>query len=342
MAKSNAPIGLLIVFGIIVYILKAIFELLKILAIATLIIFGLLVLYVLFYRLYLAYYFKSQKFLAIKSSIEAHVQSCNELNKHIDELEEVINEAKSKNFGDGQLIDASTFNYKRYEWQNLIRGSRTYNCSATICRNASNQPIKYLCKYFDIELNEETLQLFEEALNNLAAAEQGKVLLVEERNRIIASISSQVPVLIYQNSKPLLIERLGFIDKSLSSINYPIYTFQYVSAGGYSSTKCEIQLNLPNLEKLIYFINEDITRSNSIQRQRALMTRNLREKIKVRDGYTCRICQNSNANEENLLLEIDHIIPLSKGGKTTEENLQTLCWKCNRRKGAKLELLFLN
>ena len=39
----------------------------------------------------------------------------------------------------------------------------------------------------------------------------------------------------------------------------------------------------------------------------------------------------------NLLLEIDHKIPLAKGGMTTEDNLQTLCWKCNRSKGAKLE-----
>ncbi|WP_411815422.1 HNH endonuclease [Kurthia gibsonii] len=38
----------------------------------------------------------------------------------------------------------------------------------------------------------------------------------------------------------------------------------------------------------------------------------------------------------NLLLEIDHIIPISKGGMSSEDNLQTLCWKCNRSKGAKI------
>ncbi|MCG4734929.1 HNH endonuclease [Casaltella massiliensis] len=30
------------------------------------------------------------------------------------------------------------------------------------------------------------------------------------------------------------------------------------------------------------------------------------------------------------------MLPISKGGLSTEENLQTLCWKCNRRKGAKV------
>ena len=72
--------------------------------------------------------------------------------------------------------------------------------------------------------------------------------------------------------------------------------------------------------------------------QRALMTNKLREIIKSRDGFACCNCGNSIYLEPNLLLEIDHIIPVSKGGFTVEENLQTLCWKCNRAKGNK----FLN
>lgn len=34
-------------------------------------------------------------------------------------------------------------------------------------------------------------------------------------------------------------------------------------------------------------------------------------------------------------MEFDHIKPLSKGGKTELNNLQLLCRKCNRSKGAK-------
>ncbi|MBR5502670.1 MAG: HNH endonuclease, partial [Oscillospiraceae bacterium] len=45
---------------------------------------------------------------------------------------------------------------------------------------------------------------------------------------------------------------------------------------------------------------------------------------------------NSTHAEPNLLLEIDHIIPVSKGGVTEEGNLQTLCWKCNRAKSNKI------
>ena len=35
-------------------------------------------------------------------------------------------------------------------------------------------------------------------------------------------------------------------------------------------------------------------------------------------------------------LTIDHIMPIAKGGETTEENLQPAHFKCNRRKGEKL------
>ncbi|MFR0577644.1 HNH endonuclease [Bifidobacterium thermophilum] len=37
-----------------------------------------------------------------------------------------------------------------------------------------------------------------------------------------------------------------------------------------------------------------------------------------------------------LLLEIDHIIPVARGGETVEDNLQTLCWKYNRAKSDKI------
>jgi 5-methylcytosine-specific restriction endonuclease McrA len=95
-------------------------------------------------------------------------------------------------------------------------------------------------------------------------------------------------------------------------------------------------LDVQNLDRFVVFLSDLVKFRKSVRGQRALMTSSLREKIKARDNFACRICGLSVAQERNLLLEIDHIMPLSKGGTTTEENLQTLCWRCNRTKGAKV------
>ena len=64
--------------------------------------------------------------------------------------------------------------------------------------------------------------------------------------------------------------------------------------------------------------------------QRKLMTKALRKQIMIRDNYTCQICGKYMPDEVGL--HIDHIIPVSKGGKTVASNLQVLCSRCNGRK----------
>lgn len=51
-----------------------------------------------------------------------------------------------------------------------------------------------------------------------------------------------------------------------------------------------------------------------------------RIRIYNRDGNKCLCC----GSEDNLTL--DHVIPKSKGGSSEDENLQTLCSKCNGEK----------
>lgn len=48
-----------------------------------------------------------------------------------------------------------------------------------------------------------------------------------------------------------------------------------------------------------------------------------------RDNFMCVNCGNGPRNSPGTKLHIDHIIPYSKGGETTAENLQTLCSACN-------------
>lgn len=54
------------------------------------------------------------------------------------------------------------------------------------------------------------------------------------------------------------------------------------------------------------------------------------------DGqYRCAHCGKTAKNR--IPFQVDHIIPMNKGGKSIRDNLQVLCMKCNARKGDKLE-----
>lgn len=55
----------------------------------------------------------------------------------------------------------------------------------------------------------------------------------------------------------------------------------------------------------------------------------LRCLVMQRDNYTCRLCGASPATTLGVQLQIDHIVPWSKGGETVMDNLQTCCEKCN-------------
>lgn len=49
-----------------------------------------------------------------------------------------------------------------------------------------------------------------------------------------------------------------------------------------------------------------------------------------------RKSKGSNGNIIQWKWELDHVIPISRGGKHSEDNVQVLCWNCNSRKRDKL------
>ncbi len=55
-----------------------------------------------------------------------------------------------------------------------------------------------------------------------------------------------------------------------------------------------------------------------------------RRTVFARDFYTCQYCGAQPGKQE---LTIDHVIPRSRGGETTWENVVTACKKCNQKKG---------
>jgi 5-methylcytosine-specific restriction endonuclease McrA len=55
-----------------------------------------------------------------------------------------------------------------------------------------------------------------------------------------------------------------------------------------------------------------------------------RKNILMRDRFTCQYCQKLLPSGE---LTLDHVVPRSRGGETSWENLVACCHSCNNRKG---------
>ena len=64
---------------------------------------------------------------------------------------------------------------------------------------------------------------------------------------------------------------------------------------------------------------------------------NLRRRVLERDGYYCVYCDEDLRDAE---IHMDHVIPESKGGPTSYDNLQVTCRKCNLAKGVLSESEF--
>ena len=76
-------------------------------------------------------------------------------------------------------------------------------------------------------------------------------------------------------------------------------------------------------------------RQYQIKIERAKMTDSLRYDILKRDNFRCQLC--GSTAQDGVKLHVDHIHPIAKGGKTTPENLRTLCDRCNMGKSDKYE-----
>ena len=76
----------------------------------------------------------------------------------------------------------------------------------------------------------------------------------------------------------------------------------------------------PSVIRMVYLIHRP--------RPRVKLTR---REVFIRDSYTCQYCGRQSHD-----LTIDHVVPRSRGGAHSWENLVSACKPCNRRKGGKL------
>jgi hypothetical protein len=285
--------------------------------------------------IYRAVYFRSSSFIQIRQNVENIILEFNELNAYADQLSTNILGGQTRQVFVGKTTNNSRWNYGHVGLFSRQNHSQIYNCSRSVVSNAQLDGFRYLCKYFNINIDEESRNAANEMLGNFESYLESRQLLQMKRENLFNQIKHSLPFVV-RAFRASLYKKLGLTELDLKSVIYPKYIFSYTSPGGNSSIQYTLELSVSQLQRFVKWLDDKIKYKKSAQYQRIIMTPSFREKIKARDGYACKKCGVSTKQEPTLLLEIDHIIPVVKGGLSVEENLQCLCWKCNRSKGAKL------
>lgn len=283
-------------------------------------------------------YFASDEFKLKKAEIAEVVSEHNEVKQYVDEIRssgkfELGASASGRQAHLAESSNTSRHKYKRDRNVADFGAPNVHQCSLQVVNKAKAEPLSYLMKYFDLKATEPNLTKVEELGDSVARLEDA-IANLEEREASITQ-SLKPPRFIEKHYRERFMREVG-VELSPVSVPYSRYVFEYVSAGGNSGQRTEIKLNSDTIDALISTMSEKVKFAKSAAGQRALMTAKFRGYIKDRDDHTCQFCGVSLAEQEHLLLEVDHIVPVSKGGLSVEENLQTLCWRCNRSKSNKV------
>ena len=280
-------------------------------------------------------YYKSDDFIKIKEACKSLMSSQEEFNTYIDEKVKSITSLFGTQVARHETINEDEYNYIRPYKKTIT--PFTAEVSSTVFASAENSPLDYVVKKFypDKQIYPDQIRKLHLLIEELETLKEAKVI-IENYKKEYQEYLASVPSYIIDNDEAGFYSRLGFanIDENVFNI---AYEFSYTSNGGMAKRSFSVPMTEETIIKLIRKLESKLTAKAFAIEQRNLMTSKLREEIKKRDNYTCCNCGNSIEKEPNLLLEIDHIIPVSKGGCTVKDNLQTLCWKCNRSKGNKIE-----
>lgn len=279
-------------------------------------------------------YYASPDFKLIKGTCYSLMQSQKDFNAYIGDKVRSISTLFGTRVTRNETVVDDEYNYIRPYTKTIT--PFTAEVSAAVFSSAENQPLDYVVKYFYPDKNKypeqiQKLQLLVEELQTLREAKQ----IIENYKKDYQQYLQNVPAFIMERDEDGFYSRLGFANVDEQSLTIE-YKFIYTSGGGMAQRYFTVPMTNETIIALIEMLESKLTAGAFAKEQRVLMTPKLRESIKERDHYTCCNCGNSTLTEPNLLLEIDHIIPVSKGGLTEESNLQTLCWKCNRSKGNKI------
>jgi len=95
-----------------------------------------------------------------------------------------------------------------------------------------------------------------------------------------------------------------------------------------------IKIIIERVKKFLDAFGRDLEPFLKEPDERDKLTPYLKWKIMERDSFTCQNPKCKKVCPKGAGLHVDHIIPVAKGGKLDEKNLQALCRDCNLKKGA--------
>lgn len=91
-------------------------------------------------------------------------------------------------------------------------------------------------------------------------------------------------------------------------------------------------MTLTKLERKTKTLDISVGSQVGTERIRGSQLYKIRERIALRDLYTCQMCGRVTTKGQ-----VDHITPLYAGGPESDENRQYLCCECHQKKTAEEE-----
>ena len=144
----------------------------------------------------------------------------------------------------------------------------------------------------------------------------------------------------YDRLSVLYCETEREMTKSVEELIRPVVpdfhlVFHYISPAGRSSYEREAVFSVYEMIDLLKEMKTAADYQATARYQRTLVTDSLRYDVMRRDGFRCVLCGRDAS--DGIKLHVDHIVPVSKGGLSTMDNLRTLCEDCNRGKRDKYD-----
>jgi len=124
------------------------------------------------------------------------------------------------------------------------------------------------------------------------------------------------------DKKPMTVEE---VNKVIDGMKHPFFGFNKLR-------KEDFVKRFPSEELLLQSHRVRVAEEKSPRKprqERRRIGKRLRYLILERDGFRCVLCGKTAKDRQ---LEVDHIIPVAKGGTESLNNLRTLCIDCNRGK----------